>query len=136
MYLEIFLIVSAIAIILLLIFCIPVLIQIWRTTRDVAVTLETINRDLPTILKNLEDITANISSSIAAVNREVQNFSGTIGRFQLVIKGIVDDIQHITPLAMNSPLVQTIKNVVAVVKGIRVFLEVLLAKEQIPTTKM
>jgi len=136
MYLEIFLIVSAIAIILLLIFCIPVLIQIWRTTRDVAVTLETINRDLPTILKNLEDITANISSSIAAVNREVQNFSGTIGRFQLVIKGIVDDIQHITPLAMNSPAVQTVKNVVAVVKGIRVFLEVLLAKEQIPTTKI
>ena len=136
MNLEIFLIISAIAIILLLIFCVPVLIQIWRTTRDVAVTLEALNHDLPMILKNLEEITANISSSTASVNREVQNFSGTIGRFQLVIKGIVDDIQHITPLAMNSPVVQTIKNVVAVAKGILVFLDVLLAKEQIPTTKI
>jgi uncharacterized protein YoxC len=136
MYLEIFLIIAAIAIVLLLIFCIPVLIQIWRTTRDVAVTLETINRDLPMILKNLEEITANISSSTASFNREVQNFSSTISRFQLVIKGIVDDIQRITPLAMNLPVVQTVKNAVAVIKGIRVFLEVLSAKEEIPTTKI
>ena len=136
MFLEIFLIICGIAIILLLIFCIPVLIQIWRTTRDVAVTLETLNQDLPAILKNLEEITANISSSTASVNREVQNFSSTIGSFQLVIKSVVDDIQRITPLAMNSPVVQTIKNVVAVAKGIHVFLDVLLAKEQIPTTKI
>ena len=128
MYLEIFLIISGIAIILLLIFCIPVLTQLWRTTKDVAVTLETLNQSLPAILKNLEEITANINSSTSAVNREVQNISGTIGRFQLVIKGIVDDIQYITPLAMKTPVFQTIKNIIAVVKGIRVFLDVFLAK--------
>ena len=133
MYLEIFLIISGIAIILLLIFCIPVLIQIWRTTKAVAVTLETLNQDLPMILKNLEEITANINNSTTAVNREVQNFSGTMGRIQSVVKDIVDNIQDITPMVMKSPVFQTIKNVVAAAKGIRVFLDVLLAK---PATKV
>ena len=128
MYLEICLIIFGIAILLLVVFCIPVLTQLWRTTKDVAMTLETLNRSLPLILKNLEEITGNINSSTSAVNQEVQNITGTINRFQLGIKDIVDDIQNITPLAMKSPVFQTIKNVVAVAKGIHVFLDVLLAK--------
>lgn len=129
MYLEIILIIFGIAVLILVIFCIPVLNQIWRTTKDVAVTLETLNSNLPMILKNLEEITANINSSTAAVNREVQNISGTVDRFQLIVKDVVDDVQRITPLAVNSPLFQAVKNVIAVIKGIRVFLEVFLAQK-------
>jgi len=129
MYLEICLIIFSIAILVLVIFCIPILTQIWRTTKDVAVTLETLNQSLPMILKNLEEITMSINSSTTAVNREVQNISATFGRFQLVIKDVVDDIQHIAPLAINSPLFQAVKNVIAVVKGIRVFLEAFSAKK-------
>jgi uncharacterized protein YoxC len=128
MYLEIFLIISGIAIILLLIFCVPVLIQIWRTTRDVAVTLETLNQDLPMILKNLEEITANINNSTAAVNREVQNITDTIGRFQSVIKNVVNNIENIAPKTMKLPVFQTVKNVVAVARGVRAFLEVFFSK--------
>ena len=130
MYLEICLIIFSVAVLILAFFCVPILIQLWRTTKNVAVTLETLNQSLPTILTNLEEITLNIKSSTSAVNREVQNFSGTIGRFQLVVQDVVDDIQHITPVAMNSPLFQTVKNVVAVIKGIRVFLDVFLAKNK------
>ena len=128
MYLEICLIIFGIAIILLVIFCIPVLTQLWRTTKEVAVTLETLNHSLPLILKNLEEITRNINSSTTAVNQEVRNITGTIGRFQVVINDIVGDIQSITPLVINSPVFQTVKNIVAVAKGISVFLDVFLAK--------
>jgi len=130
MTLEIFLIIFGIAILLLAVFCIPILVQIWRTTKDVAVTLEALNKSLPLILKNLEDITNNINCSTSAVNREVQELSGTVGRFQSMLKGVVDDIQHITPLVVNSPAFQTVKNIVAVVKGICVFLDVFLAKDK------
>jgi uncharacterized protein YoxC len=129
MYLEICLIIFGIAILVLVIFCIPVLTQLWRATKDVAVTLETLNQNLPMILKNLEEITANINSSTSAVNQEVQNITGTIDRFQLVIKDIVDDIQSITPKVANFPVFQAAKNVVAVAKGIRVFLDVFLAEQ-------
>jgi uncharacterized protein YoxC len=129
MYLEIFLMIFGIAILLLVAFCIPILLQIGRTAKDLTVTLETLNQSLPAILKNLEDITTNINSSTSAVNREVQNFTHTVDRFNLVISDIVDDVQHIAPLAMKLPIMQKIKNVVAIVKGIRVFVDVFLAKE-------
>ena len=128
MYLEIFLIIFGIAILVLVIFCIPVLMQLWRTTKDVAATLETLNQSLPIILKNLEDITGNINSATSAVNQEVQNITGTIDRFQSVMKGIVDDLQSIAPAVMKLPVIQTLKNITAIAKGIRAFLDVLLVK--------
>jgi uncharacterized protein YoxC len=128
MYLEIVLIILGIALLLLVIFCIPILLQIWRTAKDIAITLETLNKSLPLLLKNLEDITTSINNSTSAVNREIQSFSRTADRIHLVVSGIVDDIQSITPLAIKSPLYQKLKNAVAIVKGIRVFADVFMKK--------
>jgi hypothetical protein len=94
-------------------------------------TLQTLNQSLPAILKNLEEITTNINNSTTAVNRRIQNFSNTADRSQLIINDIIDNIQCFAPIAMKLPILQTIKNVVAVVKGIRVFIEVLLNKERV-----
>ena len=131
MYLEIALVILIIILILLVIFCIPILIQIWRTSKDLTMTLQTLNLSLPAILKNLEEITTNINNSTAAVNRRIQNFSNTADRSQLIINDIIDNIQCFAPIAIKLPILQTIKNVVAVVKGIRVFIEVLLNKERV-----
>jgi uncharacterized protein YoxC len=129
MYLEICLLILSIAFLLLVIYCIPIFKQIWRTSKDITVILETLNLNLPTILRNLEEITTNINSTTNAVNREVQVFSNTICRFQSVIKDVVNDIQHITPLAIKLPAFQTVKNIIAVIKGVRVFIDVFLARE-------
>lgn len=129
MYLEICLLILSVAFLLLVIYCIPIFKQIWRTSKDVAITLDTLNKSLPAILKNLEEITGSINNSTAAVNREVKNFTGTVGRFQLVLSDVVDDIQRIAPLAMKWPVFKTMKNIFAVAKGIHAFLNVLLAEE-------
>ena len=131
MYLEIALVILIIILILLVIFCIPILLQIWRTSKDLAMTLQTLNQSLPTILKNMEEITTNINSSTAALNRRIQNFSNAADRSQLIISDIIDNIQYFAPIAMKLPILQKIKNVVAVIKGIRVFIEVLLNKERV-----
>ena len=131
MNLEIYWLILGIAFFLLIIFCIPILIQIWRTSKDLTITLQELNQSLPAILKNLEEITTNINNSIAAVNRRIQNFTNTADRSQLIINDIIDNIQCLVPIAMKLPILQTIKNVVAVVKGIRVFIEVLLNKERV-----
>lgn len=128
MYLEIVLVILGIAFLLLVIFCIPILVQIWRTAKDITITLETLNKSLPVLLKNLEDITTNINNSTTVVNQEIQNFSRTADRIHLIISGIVDDVQSITPWAIKSPLFQKLKNVVAIVKGIRVFADVFMKK--------
>jgi uncharacterized protein YoxC len=128
MYLEIVLIILGIVFLLLVIFCIPILLQIWRTAKDITITLETLNKSLPLLLKNLEDITTNINNSTTVVNREIQSFSMTADRIHSVVSDIVDDMESITPLAIKSPLFQKLKNAVAIVKGIRVFIDAFIKK--------
>jgi hypothetical protein len=53
-------------------------------------------------------------------------FSNNICRFQSVIENVVDDIQHIAPVAMKLPAFQTVKKIIAVIKGVRVFVDVFL----------
>ena len=131
MYLEIGLVILGIILILLVFSYIFILLKILRTSEDITITLQTLNQSLPTILKNLEEITTNINNSTAAVNRRIQNFSNTADRSRLMIIDIIDNIQCIAPIAMKLPIFQTIRNVAAVIKGIRVFIDVLLNKEQV-----
>ena len=131
MYLEIGLVILGIILILLVFSYIFILLKILRTSEDITITLQTLNQSLPTILKNLEEITTNINNSTAAVNRRIQNFSNTAERSRLIISDIIDNIQCFAPIAMKLPIFQTIRNVAAVIKGIRVFIDVLLNKEQV-----
>ncbi|MEI6609386.1 MAG: DUF948 domain-containing protein [Deltaproteobacteria bacterium] len=128
MNLEIVLIIFGIAFLLLVIFCIPILVQVRQTAKDITITLEILNKSLPLLLKNLEDITTNINNSSSVVNREIQSFSRTADRIHLVVSDIVDDVQSITPSAIKSPLFQKLKNVVAIIKGIRVFVDAFIKK--------
>ena len=129
MHLEIVLTIFGIAFLVLVIFCIPILMQIWHTSKHLTVTLETLNKSLPLLLKNMEDITANINNSTAVVDREIQSISKTAGRIHAIVSDIVDDVQSITPSAIKSPLFQKLKNAVAIVKGIRVFVDAFIKRK-------
>jgi uncharacterized protein YoxC len=128
MYLQIGLVILGIVFFVLMIFCMYVLLQIRQAAKDISVTLETLNRHLPSILGNIEEITTNISCSVAAINREVQSFTDTAERVNLVVKNVADDLRDIVPVVMKSNIFQTVKKVFAVVKGIRVFVDEFLAK--------
>ena len=128
MYLEIVLIIFGIAFLLLAIFCIPILMQIWQTSKRLTITLEALNKSLPLLLKNMEDITTNINNSTTVVDREIQGFSRTADRIHLIINDIVDDVQSITPSAIKSPLFLKMKNAVAMVKGVSVFVDAFIKK--------
>ena len=79
----------------------------------------------------MEEITTNVNSSTAVLNQKIQNFSNTAERSQLIITDIIDNIQCFAPIAMKLPIFRTIRNVTAVIKGIRVFIDVLLNKEKV-----
>jgi len=128
MDLEIYLWILGLAVFLLVIFCIPILLQIWLTTKNITLTLDILNRSLPIILRNLEEITTNINNSTTTVNREIQTISDTVRRFHSAIYGIFGDVQSLVPKAANLPLFRILKNVTAIIKGVRVFLNVFLNK--------
>jgi uncharacterized protein YoxC len=129
--LEIGLIILVIILILLIIFCIPILLQIWRVSKDLTITLQTMNQSLPVILKNMEEITANVNNSTSVINKKIQNSSDTINRSGLIMNDVIDNIQYFAPLAMRLPVFSSFKNIIAIVKGISVFIDVLLKKQKV-----
>jgi len=131
MYLEFGLILFGGALFLLVLFCIPILLKLWRAASDVTVTLQALNERLPIILKNMEDISANINQSTTAINAQVQQYADTAQRFQRVASDVATTVELISPLALKSPLFRRITALIPVVKGIKVFLKVLADRERI-----
>ena len=121
--------------IVLVIFCIPLLLQIWRVSKDFSQTVQTLNQSLPLILKNLEEITNNVNSSSSMINQKIQNFAGPSSGSGLLLSDLINNIQYIAPLALKLPIFRIVRNVMAVAKGLRVFVEVLLNKEKDETLK-
>jgi len=131
MYLEIGLIFFGAALLLLVLFCIPILLKLWRAASDVTLTLQALNERLPGILKNMEEIATNINQSTTAINSEVQRYSATAQRFHAVMNEVVTGIELISPIALRSPLFRKMTELIPVVKGVRVFLNVLTGKQQV-----
>ncbi len=130
MNLEIALFILVIILIVLVIFCIPVIWQIWRVSKDLSVTLQTLNQSLPLIMKNMEEITTNVNSSTALINKKIQNFGNSSGLAGSFLGDIFNNMQYLVPLALKLPIFRIIRNVVAVAKGMRVFVDVLFSKEK------
>lgn len=131
MYLEIALIIFGVAMLLLVLFCIPILLKLWRTATEVTVTLQALNERLPGILKNMEEIAENINTSTTAINHQVQKYAETAERFHGVMNGLAAGVEYISPLALQSPLFRKVTQLIPVVKGIRVFLNVLAGKQEV-----
>lgn len=128
---EISLLIFSVALLLLVLFCIPILLKLWRAVSDVTVTLQALNERLPAILKNMEEISTNINNSTTAINGEVQKCAATAQRVHAVIHEVVSGIELISPRALNSPLFRKMIELMAVVKGVRVFLNVLTGKQKV-----
>jgi uncharacterized protein YoxC len=117
MDLEIGLIILGVALLLLVAFCIPILLKLRRAASDVTLTLQALNERLPAILKNMEEISANINASTTAINSEVQKYSATAERFHVVMKEVVGGIEMISPMILRSHLFQKITALMPVIKG-------------------
>jgi hypothetical protein len=104
--------------------CIPFLIQILRTAREMALTLRLFNQRLPLIMKNLEEITTNINQTSTTVHRQVAEISLTLRRIQ----GIVDvflGFEEVLRRRISFPFARTFRTSMAVGKGVRVFIDCL-----------
>ena len=131
MNLEIGLIIFGIALLLLVLFCIPVLLKLCRVASDVTVTLQTLNERLPAILKNMEEISNNINHSTTVINGEVQKYAVTAERFHGVMNQVVGCMELISPLALKSHFFRKTADLIPLVKGVRVFLNVLTGKQRV-----
>jgi uncharacterized protein YoxC len=121
---EIILIILSVVFLLFAIFSIPFLIQIWRTAKGMAETLEILNRDLPVIMGNLEQITTSINRTTTTVHREVAELSLTLRRVQGIV-GVFLGLGEVFRHRMSFPFSRTVMTSLAVLKGVRAFVGVL-----------
>jgi len=121
---EIILIILSVVFLLFAVFSIPFLIQIWRTAKGMAETLQHLNHGLPVIMKNLEEITTNINRTTTTVQRQVAELSLTLRRIQGIV-GVFLGLEEVLRRRMSFPFARTVITSLAVVKGVRAFVGVL-----------
>ena len=123
MYLEISLVIMSFVFLLIAALLIPFLIQIWRTAKSITTTLHMLNQSLPGILKNLEEITANINRASDTVNNQIEDLAHVVGRIQGTVGDFLDLEQEMR-VSYITPLFEKMRTVTAVLKGVRAFLDV------------
>lgn len=122
--LEIILIILSVIFLLFSLLSIPFLIQIWRTAKGMAQTLDILNRDLPVIMQNLEQITTNINRTTTTVHREVAELSLTLRRVQGVV-GVLLGVGEVLRHRISFPFARKAMTALAVAKGVRTFVGVM-----------
>ncbi|MCG6538197.1 MAG: DUF948 domain-containing protein [Syntrophales bacterium LBB04] len=122
-----FVIISA-ALLILFLCLIPLFWQMWRAAKDMAKVLEGLDKNLPGILKNLEEITANINAASNIVRYEAACLSllgDKVRNFLQTGKILEDSLRQGVAL----PLWDAYKMGRGLLRGVRVFFEVLTDKE-------
>lgn len=124
-FLNIMLIILSLAFLLFAGFSIPFLLQIWRTAKSMAMTLEILNEGLPAIMKNLEEITTNLNQTTTIVQRQVLELYLTLRKIQRVISLLVG-LEEVLRSRIRLPFAGTVRTSAAVIRGVRAFLNILL----------
>jgi hypothetical protein len=94
-----------------------------------ATPIEMLNESLPGILKNLEEITTSINKATYTVNEQIEALSLVSRRIQGLL-GIVSDIENVLHVGARLPIFKTVRNVFAVLAGVKVFLKVFLSSHR------
>lgn len=123
-------VILSVALLLALVFLILALWQMWRTAKNMATALEALNKNLPEILANLEEITANINSATDMIRHEAEEFA-LLSRKARAFLGQVNDVEKILLQAVKLPLMEKLKTARGLLKGVSVFLNVIMRKDEV-----
>lgn len=129
MYLELSLVFLSLAVFLIVVFTVPLLIQVQRIARGVAETQAIIQKSLPGILANLEEASLNMRNVSSLVHVHVENFAVLVARLQAVL-GVLRELESILGLRFRIPFYRTAKALFALAKGIHVFVKVFASPRQ------
>jgi uncharacterized protein YoxC len=122
--LEIILIVLSAVFLLFTGFCIPFLIQIWRTAKGLSETLQVLNQSLPLIMQNLAEITTEINRTTTIVHHQVEDFSLTMRKVQGFLSLLVG-VEEVVRRRVQIPFGGTLRTASALMRGGRVFFRML-----------
>jgi uncharacterized protein YoxC len=115
------LILLGVAFLVLIGFSIPFFLQLWRVAKGLDLTLQTLNQNLPGIMKNLEEITAKVNLTTTTVHRRVEDLSLTLQKIQGTLNLLVA-AEEILRSGIHHSFVRKVRTSAAIAKGLQVFL--------------
>ena len=121
---EISALIGALAILTLVAFTVPAIIQLKRSLKKVEEVTADLNGHLPNIMANLDNITTDLSKIMTAGREQVKVLETAVED----VKGLVDDVvgmERKIKRQLDSPLIRTIGTVAAAVKAAQVFMNVI-----------
>lgn len=122
---EAVLVLLGLGVLVLVGFSIPCVLQILQAAKEMTRTISIVNEKLPAIMKNLEEVTAEAGRTTAVVNRQLEDLSQVVGKVKGALLFLVG-LEEVIRRRVRLPFVPTLGTVMAVYKGVSVFLNHLL----------
>jgi uncharacterized protein YoxC len=123
MYVEISLLCLSLAVLLIVAFTVPLLWQIRKVVKGLALTQEMLQKSLPAILQNLEESLGTMKRTAHIVNEQVESAAVAMKRIQ-AIAGVFMELESVVRLGLRMPFFRFLRNAGAVARGVKVFLNV------------
>ena len=124
MILEISAIVVSAAILLLVLFLIPSILQMRRTAKSLEETSQSLNSRLPVILARVEEITSDVTVTSGMMRYNVRNVSQEVDRVvDLMHQGL--DLGETFQETVKHPFTESVITIAAAIRGAQTFFQVL-----------
>ncbi len=124
MILEISALVASGALLLLVLFLIPTVIQIRKTAKSLDETSKTLNSSLPPIISRVEGISSNVATTTGMLRYRAENLAVEVDRIVDLVHETAElgqALQH----TVKYPLRESIITLTATLKGVSTFIHVL-----------
>jgi uncharacterized protein YoxC len=121
MIIEISVLIASIALLALILFLIPSIIQHRKSAKRIEEVSELLNQKLPSILENIDEITTNLNDMLSNARQQVEKLGGAVD-------DIVDFEKRIK-YRVEDPLVETLTTIAAITKAVRAFLVIFLNRK-------
>ncbi len=126
---EISTLIASIALLILVAFLIPTILQVRRTIKKMEDLSEKLDRDLPDILVNVREISANLSAILQTGRYQAESLGEAFDQ----VRGAMGDIvgfQRRVKREIESPLLRTVDLISAASRAVQTFLVVFLSHKR------
>ncbi len=126
---EISTLIASIALLILVAFLIPTILQVRRTIKKMEDLSEKLDRDLPDILVNVREISANLSAILQTGRYQAESLGEALDQ----VRGAMGDIvgfQRRVKREIESPLLRTVDLISAASRAVQTFLVVFLSHKR------
>lgn len=125
MTVEISLLIVSVAVLVLVLFLIPTIIQLRKSAKRIEQVSTHLDQQLPAILENVSAITAALNNIVSNGQQQMETLGDAVQNAKLMVDDVVDFEKRLRSQIEN-PIVDTLTTVTALVKAVRAFLVIIL----------